>query len=131
MSMQDPIADMLTRLRNAGQAGLAQVEIPLSRMKESIAKVLLEEGYIQSFAVTGEGVHKQIAITLKYADGKPVIEGLERVSKPSCRTYCGCCDIPRVRNGLGTVILSTPRGVVSGSKAKQENVGGEVLCYIW
>ncbi len=131
MSMQDPIADMLTRVRNAGMAGLATAEIPLSKEKEAIAQVLKEEGYIADVAVNGEGVKRQLVITLKYVDGKPVIGGLQRISKPSCRVYCSSTEIPRVRNGLGTVILTTHKGVMSGRKAAKENVGGEVLCYVW
>lgn len=131
MSMQDPIADMLTRIRNAGSAGLKQVAMPLSKEKAAIAAVLVEEGYIAKAEVVGEGVKKDLVIDLKYTGGKPVIEGLERVSKPSCRVHCNSVEIPRVRNGLGTVVLSTPKGIMSGRKAAKEHVGGEVLCYIW
>ena len=132
MSMQDPIADMLTRIRNAGAAGLDTVAIPLSREKEAIANVLKEEGYVRSVTVVGEGVKRQIVIELKYdADGKSIIEGIERVSKCSCRVHCGSREIPRVRNGLGIVVLSTPKGIISGRKAKAENVGGEIICYVW
>ncbi len=131
MSMQDPIADMLTRIRNAGSAGLKQVAMPLSKEKAAIAAVLVEEGYIAKAEVVGEGVKKDLVIDLKYTGGKPVIEGLERVSKPSCRVHCNSAEIPRVRNGLGTVVLSTPKGIMSGRKAAKEHVGGEVLCYIW
>ena len=131
MSMQDPISDMLTRIRNAGNAGLKTVAVPLSKEKQAIAGVLLEEGYIGNVEVIGEGVAREISITLKYFEGKAVIGGLERVSKPSCRVHCGCADIPRVRNGQGTVILSTPKGILSGRRAKSENVGGEIICYVW
>ena len=131
MSMQDPIADMLTRIRNAGNAGLKQVSIPLSREKAAIVTVLKEEGYITDFAIVGEGVIKNIVVSLKYAAGKPVIAGLQRVSKPSCRVHTSVQSMPRVRNGLGTVILTTPKGIMSGRKAVKENVGGEVLCYVW
>ena len=132
MSMQDPIADMLTRIRNAGAAGLDTVAIPLSREKEAIANVLKEEGYVRSVTVVGEGVKRQIVIELKYdADGKSIIEGIERVSKCSCRVHCGSREIPRVRNGLGIVVLSTPKGIISGRKAAKENVGGEILCRVW
>ena len=131
MSMQDPIADMLTRIRNAGNAGLKTVAVPLSKEKQAIAAVLQEEGYVGNVEVIGEGVARQLQITLKYYGGKAVIGGLERVSKPSCRVHCGCADIPRVRNGQGTVILSTPKGIISGRRAKSENVGGEVICYVW
>ena len=131
MSMQDPIADMLARIRNAGAAGLKQVAIPVSREKTAIAEVLKEEGYIAGFEIAGEGVARQLVVELKYFDGKAVICGLERVSKPSCRRYCSSSDIPRVRNGLGTVILTTSKGVMSGRRASQEHVGGEIICYVW
>ncbi len=131
MSMQDPIADMLTRVRNAGSAGLKRVSMPSSREKAAIAAVLKEEGYIKDFTVAEDGVKRQLVIELKYVDGKPVIEGIERVSKPSCRIHCGSREIPRVRNGLGTVVLTTPKGVMSGRRAAKENVGGEILCYVW
>ncbi|MBQ9754426.1 MAG: 30S ribosomal protein S8 [Lentisphaeria bacterium] len=131
MSMQDPIADMLTRIRNAGSAGLKKIVMPSSNEKAAIAAVLKEEGYIGDFAVSGEGAKRTLGIEIKYYGGKPVIAGLERVSKPSCRVHCGCAEIPRVRNGLGIVVLSTPKGIISGRKAKAENVGGEIICYVW
>ncbi len=131
MSMQDPIADMLTRIRNAGAAGLKKIAMPASNEKVAIAAVLKEEGYIGDFAVSGEGAKRTLGIEIKYYGGKPVIAGLERVSKPSCRVHCGCAEIPRVRNGLGIVVLSTPKGIISGRKAKAENVGGEIICYVW
>ena len=131
MSMQDPIADMLTRIRNAAAAGLEEASIPLSKEKKAIAEVLLEEGYLAKVSVVGEGVKSQIVVELKYAAGKPVIEGIERVSKSSCRVHCGSREIPRVRNGLGIVVLSTPKGIMSGRKAARENVGGEILCRVW
>ena len=131
MSMQDPIADMLTRIRNAAAAGLEKVAIPLSKEKKAIAEVLMEEGYLSSVSVEGEGVNSQIVVVLKYAGNKAVIEGIERVSKSSCRVHCGSREIPRVRNGLGIVVLSTPKGIMSGRKAARENVGGEILCRVW
>ncbi len=131
MSMQDPIADMLTRIRNAAAAGLKQAAMPSSNEKAAIAGVLKSEGYIKDFAVAEDGVKRQLVIDLKYVNGKAVIEGLERVSKPSCRVHCGSREIPRVRNGLGTVILTTPNGVMSGREAAKQNVGGEILCYVW
>lgn len=131
MSMQDPIADMLTRIRNAGSAGLKKIVMPASNEKAAIAAVLKEEGFIGDFAVSGEGAKRTLGIEIKYYGGKPVIAGLERVSKPSCRVHCGCAEIPRVRNGLGIVVLSTPKGIISGRKAKAENVGGEIICYVW
>ena len=131
MSMQDPIADMLTRIRNAAAAGLEKVAIPLSKEKKAIAEVLLEEGYISSTTVEGEGVKSQIIVALKYVGDRSVIEGIERVSKSSCRIHCGSREIPRVRNGLGIVVLSTPKGIMSGRKAARENVGGEIICRVW
>ena len=131
MSMQDPIADRLTRIRNAGAAGLKTVAIPLSKEKAAIADVLKSEGYIADSAITGEGAKRDLVLTLKYFEGKPVIEGLERVSKPSCRVHCSSRDIPRVRNGLGSVVLTTPKGIMSGREAAKANVGGEILCYVW
>ena len=131
MSMQDPIADMLTRIRNAASAGLEKVSMPLSKEKKAIAEVLKEEGYLTKVGIVGEGVKSQIVVELKYAGEKPVIEGIERVSKSSCRIHCGSREIPRVRNGLGIVVLSTPKGIMSGRKAAQENVGGEILCRVW
>ena len=131
MSMQDPIADMLTRVRNAGAAGLKKIEMPSSKEKAAIAAVLKEEGYISDFAVLEDGAKKILSVTVKYYQGAPVIEGIQRVSKPSCRIHCTCKDIPKVRGGLGTVVLSTPNGILSGRKAKEANVGGEVLLYVW
>lgn len=131
MSMQDPIADMLTRVRNAGAAGLKKIEMPSSKEKAAIAAVLKEEGYISDFAVLEDGAKRILSVTLKYYQGEPVIEGIQRVSKPSCRIHCNCKDIPKVRGGLGTVVLSTPNGILSGRKAKEANVGGEVLLYVW
>jgi len=129
--MQDPIADMLTRIRNAAAAGLTKVEMPGSNEKAAIAGVLKAEGYISDSQLVVDGAKRVLSIELKYADGKSVIEGIERVSKPSCRIHCGSRDIPRVRNGLGTVILTTPNGVLSGREAAKQNVGGEVVCYVW
>ena len=131
MSMQDPIADMLTRLRNAGAAGLKKIEMPSSKEKAAIAAVLKEEGYISDFAVLEDGAKRILSVTLKYYQGQPVIEGIQRVSKPSCRIHCTCKEIPKVRGGLGTVVLSTPNGILSGRKAKEANCGGEVLLYVW
>ena len=131
MSMQDPIADMLTRVRNAGAAGLKKIEMPSSKEKAAIAAVLKEEGYISDFAVLEDGAKRILSVTVKYYQGAPVIEGIQRVSKPSCRIHCTCKDIPKVRGGLGTVVLSTPNGILSGRKAKEANVGGEVLLYVW
>ena len=131
MSMQDPIADMLTRVRNAGAAGLKKIEMPSSKEKAAIAAVLKEEGYITDFAVLEDGAKRILTVTLKYYQGAPVIEGIQRISKPSCRIHCTCKDTPKVLGGLGTVVLSTPNGILSGRKAKEANVGGEVLLYVW
>ena len=131
MSMQDPVSDMLTRIRNAGSASLTETAMPASKLKKSVAGVLKEEGYIKDYMEKGEGVNRELVIQVKYYKRKPVIEGIKRVSKPSCRIYCGGKEIPRVRSGMGTVILSTPQGVISGTKAKKLNVGGEILCYVW
>ena len=132
MSLQDGISDMLTRVKNACTALNDEVKMPTSRIKVAIAGVLKEEGYISDyFEREGRNVTKDLIIILKYSRKKPVIEGMKRVSKPSCRIYCNCDKIPRVRNGFGTVILSTPVGVISGEKARENKVGGEVLCYVW
>jgi small subunit ribosomal protein S8 len=129
--MQDPIADMLTRIRNAAMANLTEVTMPFSKIKENIAEVLKRDGYILDYAAEGSGVSKQIRIQLKYFRKKSVIEGIRRVSRPACRIYCGSGNIPKVRNGLGTVVLSTPKGLMNGKEAKQQNIGGEILCYVW
>jgi small subunit ribosomal protein S8 len=134
MSMHDPIADMLTRIRNAQLVGHAEVVMPASRLKSAIAKVLKDEGYIDDFALRERagvgGPRKELAIALKYYAGRPVIERLERVSKPGLRVYKGRDDIPRVMNGLGVAILSTSRGVMTDRKARADGVGGEVLCIV-
>ena len=129
--MTDPIADMLTRIRNAITAKKESVEIPASNMKKAIADILLAEGYVKDVKIVEDGYNGKIAITLKYSDKKSVINGLKRVSKPGLRTYSGGETMPSVLNGLGTVILSTNKGVMTGKQAKAANVGGEVLCYIW
>ncbi len=131
MSLQDPISDMLTRIRNAGSAALNEALMPGSKMKSAIAEVLKSEGYILDYSVAKDGPKETLSIKLKYYREKPVIEGIKRVSKPSCRVYCGSGDIPKVRNGLGTVILSTPDGVISNRTAVENNVGGEILCFVW
>jgi small subunit ribosomal protein S8 len=130
MSMSDPIADMLTRIRNAQMVGHAEVAMPASRLKASIAKVLKDEGYIEDFALRENGTRKELRIGLKYYAGRPVIERLERVSKPGLRVYRGRDDIPKVMNGLGVAILSTSRGVMTDRKARADGVGGEVLCIV-
>ena len=135
MSMSDPIADMLTRIRNASQARHASCEMPTSRIKVAIAEVLRDEGYIESFEERGEGISKVLRVHLRYAPGgrgrDPVMMGLQRISKPGLRVYTGASTIPRVFGGLGTAILSTPQGVMSGTRARRLNVGGEVLAHVW
>ena len=130
MSMSDPIADMLIRIRNAQMVGHAEVAMPASKLKASIAQVLKQEGYIEDFALRDNGPKKELRIGLKYYAGRPVIERLERVSKPGLRVYRGRDDIPRVMNGLGVAILSTSRGVMTDRKARADGVGGEVLCIV-
>src|ERR1700760_81644 len=123
---------MLTRVRNAMAARHPKVDVPASKLKTEIARILKEEGYIANFKVAEEGVKKVIKIYLKYAsDNSPVVTGIERVSRPGCRTYVGKTDIPRVQGGLGISILTTARGVMTGKAAHKEGVGGEVLCRIW
>lgn len=131
MSMQDPLSDMLTRIRNAGMASLTEVKMPSSNMKKAVADVLKEEGFIKACKESGSGAIKELVVELKYYRKKPVIEGIRRISKPSCRIYCGSTEVPKVKNGLGIVVLSTPKGVISGKKAAEMNVGGEIICYVW
>ena len=130
MSMSDPIADMLTRIRNAQMVGHTEVSMPASRLKAAIAQVLKDEGYIEDFAMRDSGPRKELRIGLKYYAGRPVIERLERVSKPGLRVYKGRDDIPKVMNGLGVAILSTSRGVMTDRKARADGVGGEILCIV-
>jgi small subunit ribosomal protein S8 len=130
MSMSDPIADMLVRIRNAQLVGHVEVSMPASKLKSAIAQVLKDEGYIEDFALRDQGVKKELRIGLKYYAGRPVIERLERVSKPGLRVYRGRDDIPKVMNGLGVAILSTSRGVMTDRKARADGVGGEVLCIV-
>ena len=128
----DPIADMLTRVRNATLARHPKVDVPASKLKVEIARILKEEGYIANFKVAEEGVKRVIKIYLKYApDNGSVITKIERVSRPGCRMYVGKSEIPRVQGGLGISILTTPRGVMTGRTAHKEGIGGEVLCKIW
>lgn len=131
MSMTDPVADMLTRIRNGQMAEKLGVTMPSSKLKEAIAKVLKDEGYIENFAVRkNDGGKTELDIELKYYAGRPVIERIERVSKPGLRIYRGMQDLPRVMNGLGIAIVSTPKGVMTDRKARSVNVGGEVLCIV-
>jgi small subunit ribosomal protein S8 len=130
MSMSDPIADMLTRIRNAQMVQKVSVVMPASKLKTAIAEVLKAEGYIDGFAVKGESTKPELEIALKYYAGKPVIEHIERVSRPGLRVYKGRHDIPSVMNGLGVAIVTTPKGVMTDRKARQAGIGGEVLCYV-
>lgn len=128
--MSDPISNMLTIIRNAGQAALPEVAVPHSKLKENIAHVLKREGYVAEVAVEGKPA-RQIKIKLKYSGRKPVIEGVRRVSRPGLRRYTGALEIPRVRGGLGVSILSTSEGVMTDVQARKKNVGGELLCQVW
>jgi len=130
--ISDPIADMLTRVRNALQGRHPKVDVPASRLKMDIARILKDEGYILNYKLVEDGARKSIRIYLKYTPGNlPVISHIERVSRPGCRVYVGNKEVPRVLGGMGVNILTTPRGVMSGSSARKEGVGGEVLCQIW
>ena len=130
MSMTDPDADMLTRIRNAQMAEKLSVSMPSSKLKVAIAKVLKDEGYIDDFAIRENGAKPELDIALKYYAGHPVIERIERVSKPGLRVYKGKDDLPRVMNGLGVAIVSTPKGVMTDRRARAGNMGGEVLCIV-
>ena len=132
MHITDPVADMLTRIRNANSAKHDTVDIPASNMKKSIAQILLDEGYIKNFQVVEDGLQGMIHVTLKYNAGKErVITGLRRVSKPGLRNYVGVDDLPRVLRGLGIAIISTSKGVMTDKKAREAHVGGEVLAFVW
>ena len=128
--MNDPISDMLTRIRNANGALLPLVNVPHSKLKESIAGILKREGYIQDFSVEGQ-LPKLLKLKLKYQGKKSVIEGLRRISTPGLRRYVGSTDIPRVRGGLGVAVLSTSEGLMTGNQARKKNLGGELLCFVW
>ena len=133
MTMSDPIADMLTRIRNANTAKHDTVDIPGSRNKEAIAKILLDEGYIKAYDIKEDGVKKTITVTLKYGRDKSekTITGIKRISKPGLRVYAGRDDLPKVLGGLGIAIISTNKGIMTDKKAREENVGGEVLAFVW
>jgi small subunit ribosomal protein S8 len=132
MNISDPIADMLTRVRNASRARHTEVIVPASRTKREIARILKEEGFIADVREERDGVAQLLRIELKYVDGKvPVVSGLKRISKPGLRVYAQKTDIPRVLGGLGVVIVSTSKGIMTGSQAKQAQLGGEILAYIW
>ena len=131
MNMTDPIADMLTRIRNAATARHTRVLIPASRMKLGIARVLKEEGYIKDIEILRDNPQGTLRLTLRYVEKKPVVTQLKRVSKPGLRVYTKRAEIPRVRGGLGIAILSTPRGLMTGASAYKQGLGGEVVCYVW
>ena len=131
MQITDPVADMLTRIRNAGSAKHDTVDIPASKMKKAIAEILLEEGYIKNFQIINDGAQGVIRVTLKYSGNDKVISGLRRVSKPGLRVYAGADELPQVLKGLGIAIISTSRGVMTDKKARASHVGGEVLAFVW
>ena len=131
MHITDPIADMLTRIRNANSARHDTVDVPASNMKKSIAQILLDEGYIKSYQIVGEGTQGVIHITLKYNGKDKVITGLRRVSKPGLRVYARCEELPKVLGGLGIAIISTSKGLMTDKEARKNAIGGEVLAYIW
>jgi small subunit ribosomal protein S8 len=128
--MTDPISDLLTRVRNANQALLPEVELPHSRLKESVGHVLKREGYLADCQVEGKTI-KKLKLKLKFQNRKGIIVGLKRVSRPGLRRYVGATEIPRVLGGLGTVVISTPKGVMTGAEARKQNLGGELICYVW
>jgi small subunit ribosomal protein S8 len=132
MNSTDPIADMLTRIRNASLARHRELTLPSSRIKREIARILVEEGFIDDVAASKEGIQEMLTLRLKYVEGRtPVVSGLKRISKPGLRVYARKTEIPRVLGGLGTAILSTSQGIMTGSQARKLNLGGEVLCYVW
>ncbi|MEO6058966.1 MAG: 30S ribosomal protein S8 [Candidatus Limnocylindria bacterium] len=132
MNVTDPIADMLTRIRNAGAARHRELTMPSSRVKREIARILADEGFIESFTTAQDGVVELLSVRLKYVEGHtPVMSGLKRISKPGLRVYARKTEIPRVLGGLGLAILSTSRGIMTGQQARKLNLGGEVLCYVW
>lgn len=132
MSMTDPIADMLTRIRNAGMAGHAKLDVPSSNLKVAVAKVLQEQGYLKNVKVISDSKQGILRLFLKYDDNlQPIIHEIKRASKPGCRVYVGKENIPRVKNGLGVAVLSTSKGVMDDVTARRENIGGEVICTLW
>jgi len=131
INVSDPIADMLTRIRNAGKQKHQSVDVPYSKVKNEIAKILLNEGYVSNVEVAENGSHKTLRIELKYDSNKPVIQGLKRISKPGLRMYAEASELPRVLNGLGIAIISTSKGIVTDKEARKLNVGGEVMAYVW
>lgn len=130
MSMQDPVADLLTRVRNAQSMGIREVVLPYSFIKNEILRVLLDEGFITQYDVIADGAKKDLKIDLKYYQGRPVIERIKRISRPALRVYRSCRNLPQIRGGLGIAIISTPKGVMTDKAARAQNVGGEVLCTV-
>ena len=132
MSVTDPIADMLTRMKNAALMRKREVQMPSSKLKVEVAKIFKEEGYIRNFKVVDDKKQGVLAVTLKYTDGnQSVISGARRISKPGCRVYCTRASVPKVLDGLGVAVISTSRGILAGRKCEEQGLGGEVLCYIW
>jgi small subunit ribosomal protein S8 len=132
MNVTDPIADMLTRIRNASSARHRELTLPSSRVKREIARILAEEGFIESYGTAQEGIQELLNVRLKYVEGRtPVVSGIKRISKPGLRVYARKTEIPRVLGGLGLAILSTSHGIMTGQQARKLNLGGEVLCYVW
>lgn len=131
MSMTDPIADYLTRIRNAAKAARKRVDIPASKLKKEITRILKDEHFIQDYALIDDHKQNVIRIVLKYKEGESVIKGLERISRPGLRTYADAGSLPRVINGLGIAVISTSKGVMTDKRARREGVGGEVICYVW
>ena len=131
MQMSDVIADMLTRIRNANSAKHETVDVPASNLKKAIADILVAEGFVKGYEIIEDGKQGAIRITLKYKNKQRVIQGLKRVSKPGLRVYSNCEDMPKVMNGLGIAIVSTPKGIMTDKQARKENVGGEVLAFVW
>ena len=131
MHLTDPIADMLTRIRNGNMAKHTEVKVPFSKIKESMANILKNEGYITGYEIKEEGNIRDIVVTLKYMDGDAVIKGLKRISKPGRRVYTSVENLPKVLGGLGIAIVSTPKGVITDKECRKHNVGAEVLCYVW
>lgn len=132
MNVTDPIADMLTRIRNASAARHKELSLPSSRMKREIARILAEEGFIDTYVTQADGAQERLTLRLKYVEGRtPVVTGIKRISKPGLRVYARKTEIPRVLGGLGLAILSTSHGIMTGTEARKQNLGGEVLCYVW
>jgi small subunit ribosomal protein S8 len=132
MNVTDPIADMLTRIRNASAARHKELSLPSSRVKREIARILAEEGFIDTFETQADGVQERLTLRLKYVEGRtPVVTGIKRISKPGLRVYARKTEIPRVLGGLGLAVLSTSHGIMTGNEARKQNLGGEVLCYVW